>query len=87
VCFFIPITNYFSQRLNQFYLRWGVPIFPFSAMGAVALAIVFMIITRLPWLDLRIGFYIDEIGEFLLSFAWIPFAFYNALLPGVKKSI
>lgn len=75
-CFLIPISNHFSQKMKQFYTQWGVPLFPLSAAWLVVLSILFMVIPRA--INLPEIFVLDEIGEFLLSFAWIPFALNNS---------
>jgi hypothetical protein len=71
-CFLIPISNRFSQKMNQFYAQWGVPLFPLNTAWLVVLSILFMVIPRA--INLAEIFVLDEIGEFLLSFAWVPFA-------------
>ncbi len=76
-CFLIPVTNRFSQKMNQFYTQWGVPLFPLNTAWLVVLSILFMVIPRA--INLPEIFVLDEIGEFLLSFAWIPFALNNSL--------
>lgn len=76
-CFLIPITNRLSKSLQRFYSRWGIPMFPFNTMWLVLLSLLFMTVPRV--MNLQNTFALDEIGEFLLSFAWIPFALYNSL--------
>jgi hypothetical protein len=76
-CFLIPVSNRLSESLNQFYSRWGIPVFPFNTMWLVLLSLLFMTVPRS--MNLPNTFVLDEIGEFLLSFAWIPFALYNSL--------
>ncbi|MBE9158266.1 hypothetical protein IQ265_15735 [Nodosilinea sp. LEGE 06152] len=76
-CFLIPITNQLSERLQRFYSRWGIPMFPLNTMWLVLLSLLFMTVPRV--MGLPNTFVLDEIGEFLLSFAWIPFALYNSL--------
>ncbi|MBD2230054.1 hypothetical protein [Phormidium tenue] len=76
-CFLIPISNRVSQKMNQFYVQWGVPLFPLNMAWLVVLSILFMVIPRA--INLPEIFVLDEIGEFLLSFAWIPFALNNSL--------
>lgn len=76
-CFLIPISNRVSQKMSQFYVQWGVPLFPLTTVWLVVLSILFMVIPRA--INLPEIFVLDEIGEFLLSFAWIPFALNNSL--------
>lgn len=76
-CFLIPITSRLSATLQQLYLRWGIPMFPFNTMWLVLLSLLFMTVPRA--MNMPNTFVLDEIGEFLLSFAWIPFALYNSL--------
>ncbi|MBD2107710.1 hypothetical protein [Nodosilinea sp. FACHB-13] len=76
-CFLIPISNRFSQQMRQFYTQWGVPLFPLNTAWLVVLSTLFMVIPRA--INLPALFVPDEIGEFLLSFAWIPFALNNSL--------
>lgn len=76
-CFLIPISNRFSQKMSQFYAQRGVPLFPLNTAWLVVLSIMFMVIPRA--INLPEIFVLDEIGEFLLSFAWIPFALNNSL--------
>ncbi len=78
-CFLIPISNRLNQKMSQIYARLGVPIFPLNTIWLVALSIMFMIAPRALDLGMLELFILDEIGEFLLSFAWIPFALYNSL--------
>ncbi|MBW4481666.1 MAG: hypothetical protein KME14_03895 [Tildeniella torsiva UHER 1998/13D] len=77
-CFLIPISNRLNQRMSQIYTQLGVPIFPLSTVWLVALSIVFMIVPRALNLGMLELFMLDEIGEFLLSFAWISFALNNS---------
>ncbi|MGG6240673.1 hypothetical protein ACQ4N7_18790 [Nodosilinea sp. AN01ver1] len=81
-CFLIPVTNRLSESLQRFYSRWGIPMFPFNTMWLVLLSLLFMIVPRA--INLPNTFVLDEIGEFLLSFAWIPFALYNSI--GLKSN-
>ncbi|MFQ4138299.1 hypothetical protein PGN35_018475 [Nodosilinea sp. PGN35] len=78
-CFLIPISNRLSQKMSRIYTQLGVPVFPLSAVWLVALSIIFMIVPRVLSLGMLELFMLDEIGEFLLSFAWIPFALNNSL--------
>lgn len=79
VCFLVPISNRLSGKMSQIYARLGVPIFPLNTVWLVVLSIVFMIAPRALNLGMVDLFILDEIGEFLLSFAWIPFAISNSL--------
>lgn len=79
LCFFIPFSNYFSIQLRKLYSRWGVPIYPISAVLGVVFALLFMIIPRILGYSDGDIFVTDEIGEFILSFSWIPFAVSNGI--------
>lgn len=76
-CFLIPISNRFSRQMKQFYTQWGVPLFPLNTAWLVVISTLFMVVPRA--INLPDLFVPDEIGEFLLSFAWIPFALNNSL--------
>lgn len=76
-CFLLPITNRLNETLHRFYSRLGIPMFPVNTMWLVLLSLLFMIVPRA--MNLPNTFVPDEIGEFLLSSAWIPFALYNSL--------
>lgn len=85
LCFFVPISNFFSIRLQKLYARLGVPIFPVSAIVGVVFALLFMIIPRLlGYVDSDV-YVTDEIGEFILSFSWIPFAVSNGIYPPLVR--
>ena len=72
VCYFLPVSNWLSSRLNSFYRKMRLPIYPLKFVGITTVAILFMVVPRLLWDS--VIFNLDEIGEIYLSVGFLMFA-------------
>jgi hypothetical protein len=69
-CVVLPVTDHYSSALRSFYRRLRLPVFPWSGIAWVAVAIGFMLVPRL--VGDHVGA-LDEVGETALAVAFLVF--------------
>ena len=72
ICVVIPVVNRRVPACRAWFEKHRCPIFPFSALGIVVGSVAFMALPRL--LLHTVYFELDEIGELLLSVAFLNFS-------------
>ncbi len=71
ICYVIPISNRVHPVTRRQFERSGMPIFPIWAIGIVTVAVMLMAVPRLMFGT--IIFEVDELGEVILSLAFLVF--------------